>query len=162
MISTAMAPTKRSPVHACSRIEGKICPSTKCSVHIKDWEKQVLKRALYTFIPLEMRQPWDLPFERHCFHQRPKFIPPTRITEEITLKSKGQLTQNGDLAQEFFIHLPLSQRAALLLKEREKGGRTLHKVFLWFLPTAALFFFSPPLPNLEHSQYKQPKANVSP
>lgn len=45
-------------------------------------------------------------------------------------RSKGQLTQNGDLAQEFFIHLPLPQSAALLLQEREKGGRTLHKVFL--------------------------------
>jgi len=64
-------------------------------------------------------------------HQRRKRVLPTHTAEELTGKSKGQLTQNGDLAQEFFIHLPLSQRAALLLKEREKGGRTLHKVFLW-------------------------------
>lgn len=103
-----------------------------------------------------MRQPWDLPSERRCFHQRPKFIPPTRITEETTLESKGQLTQNGDLAQEFFIHLPLPQRAALLLKERERGGRTLHKVFLWSLPTAAVLF-SRPFQLLSTARTNSPK-----
>lgn len=82
--------------------------------------------------------------------QRPKFIPPTGTTEELRGKSKGQLTQNGDLAQEFFVHLPLPQRAALLSEEREGGGRTLHKVFLWFLPTAALFF--PPSPSKSQAQ----------
>lgn len=50
----------------------------------KEWEKT--KRALYTFIPSETTTMWDLQSEHHCFHQRSKFILPTRAREEPTAK----------------------------------------------------------------------------
>lgn len=146
------------PVRACSTF-------TVCSKHMSSAQEGMrkTKRALYTSIPSETTR--DLLPEHHCFHRATKDQNSSRQREwqrNQQPSSKGQLTQNGDLAQEFFVHLPLPQSAALLLQEREKGGRTLHEVFLWFLPTAALFFFSLPLPNLRHSQCKQPQANVPP
>lgn len=96
---------------------------------------------------------------------RPKFIPPRHIPEEL----RGKVQRATDpkwrpcwgilhTSSAFSVCCPV------IKGERKKEVEHYTKYFChFFLQLLFPFFFpSPPLPNLMHSQHKQPKANVSP